>query len=459
MTDLNPKRYSLTRKTGIIFLSLIFILGIPAGFSFAYEVNKKAIVLLITKGPEGKELSTGTGFIVKPDGTLITNYHVLVDAASVDAIFDDGNVVPIKGILKVDRIKDFSLLRLADGIYSTMGIGNSDGIGVYDYAAALGYPSQGVEKGPENWKGNLLQVHGFVLGLNKQAFPDFSYIYTTTPFVPGFSGGPLVNRDNQVIGLATLEGRSINLALPINHVKPFLNENRLISFDQLREEDKTSKEAMYYRGNFALYAMGEPQTAMEFYNKSLGIDPNFVLAHYDLAVAHRERGDLDRCIAAYEKVLEIQPRFPEALSNLGSQYFRKGQTEKAIGLFKKAIEVYPNFIQALSNLGASLNKLGRAEEALPHLEKALALDPEFAVTYYNLGNSLFAAKKYVKARQAYDNAIKQGIDFLSLHWRLFEISEIQGRKKEAIDQLKIILQIDPKDEKARKKLEALQGRR
>lgn len=449
---------NLNRKTGVIFLSLILLLGSMAGSAPAYEINKKAIVLLITKGSDGKELSTGTGFIVKPDGTMITNYHVLVDAVTVDAIFDDGRVVPVKGILKVDRIKDFSLIRLADGIYSTLGIGNSDGTGVYDYAAALGYPSQAVEKGPDNWKGNLLQVHGFVLGINKQAFADFSYIYTTTPFAPGFSGGPLVNRDNQVIGLATLEGRSINLALPINYIKSFLNENRLTSFDQLRDEDKTSREAMYYRGNFALYALGEPKTAIEFYKKSLAIDPNFVLAHYDLAVAHRELGDLDGCIAAYEKVLEIQPHFPEALSNLGGQYFRKGQTEKAAGLFKKAVEVYPNFIQALSNLGASLNKLGREEEALPHLEKALALDPEFAVAYYNLGNSFFAAKKYAQARQAYGDAIKQGIDFLSLHRRLFDISEMEGNKKEAIEQLRIILQIVPQDEKARNKLEALTGK-
>ena len=435
---------------------LLILMACLASVSSAYEVNKSAIVLLITKGADGKDLATGTASVIKPDGTLLTNYHVLVDAVSVDAIFEDGTVVPVKGVLKVDRKKDFSLLKLRGGIYSTLELGDSDKLGVFDYAAALGYPSRSVQKGPDSWKGFLLQSHGFVLGTHRQAYPDFSFIYATTPFVPGFSGGPLIDKDNKVVGVATLEGQSINLALPINHVKPFLDESHLITFDELREQDKTSKEAIYYRGNFALYGLGEPQKAIEIFRQALSLDPDFVLAHYDMAVAYREQGKLDQCIAEYEKVLAIRPGFPSALSNLGGQYFRQGKTEKAVELFRKAIDVYPNFIQALSNLGASLNKLDRSDEATSHLEKALALNPEFAVSHYNLGNAFFAAKRFSKAREAYDAAVKQGIDFLSLHWKLFEINQMEGKNKEALAELRIILRLDPQNESARQKLAELQ---
>ena len=99
-----------------------------------------------------------------------------------------------------------------------------------------------------------------------------------------------------MVGLATLEGQSINLALPINYVKPYLNETRLISFDDLREEDKNSKEAIYYRGNFALYGEGDPEKAIDLFNKALKLDPDFVLAHFDIAVAYRKQGELDLCI-------------------------------------------------------------------------------------------------------------------------------------------------------------------
>ena len=448
----------LSPKIAIRLACPLILMIFMAGICHAYEVNKNAVVLLIAKGADGEDLSTGTGFIIKPDGTLLTNYHVLVDAVSVDAIFNDGTVVPVKGILKVDRKKDFSFLKLGSGIYSTLELGDSDKLGVFDYAAALGYPSQGVKKEGESWKGSILQAFGFSLGQHPQAYPDFSFIYATTPFVPGFSGGPLIDKENKVVGLATLEGQSINLALPINYVKPFLNETRLISFEELRKEDKTSKEAIYYRGNFALYGDGDPEKAIELFIQALKLDSNFVLPHYDMAVAYRKQGELDLCIAAYEKVLKIHPEFPSALSNLGGQYFRKGETEKAVDLFRKAIEIYPNFIQALSNLGASLNKLGRSEEAIPNLEKALALNPEFSVSYYNLGNSFFAGKKYVKARKAYDTAVKQGVDFLSLHWKLFEINQIEGKKQEALEEIKIILELDPENEEAKRKFDELQKR-
>ena len=139
---------------------------------FAYEVNKSAIILLNCKGKSGKTISTGTGFVVKPNGTLITNYHVLVDAVSVDAIFLNGNTAPVEKILKVDRIKDFAVLKLKEGFYSTLEIGDSRNVRAFDYSSALGYLTQNVMEEGNRAKGNILQTFGFVLGVHPQAYPD-----------------------------------------------------------------------------------------------------------------------------------------------------------------------------------------------------------------------------------------------------------------------------------------------
>ena len=444
---------------GLWILALAIALLLQPSLSQGHEVNKNAIVLLVVKGDKGQTLGTGTGFIVKPNGTLITNYHVLVDAVSVEAIFRNGDQVPVQGLVSLDRNRDFSVLKLEGDLYSTLEIGDSDRLKEYDYTSALGYPSQAVQMERGGLKGALVQTYGFILGIHPQALPGFSFLYTTTPFQPGFSGGPLVNKENQVVGLATLEGRSINLALPINHIKPHLDNQHLMTFQQLREEDKLSKEALYYRGNFALYALGEADRAIDLYQRALKIDPDFVLARYDLAVTYRGMGEIDKAIAEYEKVLKINPRFPEALSNLGGQYFRKGNVKQAVAHFQKAIEVYPNFIQALSNLGAALNKLGHSKQALPHLKKALSLDPEFAVAYFNLGNAHFALEQMDAAETAFNNAVEKGVDFLSLHWKLHEIHLKKGNRSRAIDELKLILQIDPQHPEAQKKLKELQNSR
>ena len=440
-----------------LFLSIFYLIIasvlILSGSASGYEVNKNAIALLIAKDKAGKTVGTGSGFVAHPEGILVTNYHVLVDALTIDVHFPDGSHTDVEGIFKVDRARDFAVLKLKEGFYSTLEIGDSSSVQPYDYTSALGYPSVTQQK--DRVGDQLVQTYGFVLGIHSQAHPKIPFIYTTTPFVPGFSGGPVVNSSNKVIGLATVEGRSINLALPINSVKEFLHEKTTFSFQQLLNEDQTFLEAMYYRGNYFLYGLGDPKKAIAEFEKILARNPNFTLAHYDLAVAYRDLGMPEKAIAQYEKTLELSPDFPEALSNLGGYYFRSGKLDQSVGLFKKAVQVYPNFIQALSNLGAALNKQDQPGEAIAHLEKALSLDPEFAIANFNLGNSLFALNRLDEAHKKFELSQKQGVDFLSMHWKLYEIHKKNQRHRDAEKELKTILQIDPFNEEAKKRLSEL----
>ena len=440
-----------------LFLSALhcFIIGlmIVSGSASAYEVNKNAVALLIAKDKAGKTVGTGSGFVARPEGTLVTNYHVLVDAHSIDVRFPDGSQSEVAGVFKVHRVRDSAILKLKKGFYSTLEIGDSSSLQPYDYTSALGYLSDQVSED----NGQIVQTYGFVLGVHPQANPNIPFIYTTSAFGPGFSGGPVVNKSNQVIGLATVEGRSINLALPINPVKEFLDSTTKAAFSlqQLLDEDQTSLEAMYYRGNYFLYGLGDPEKAIAEFEKILAKNPNYILAHYDLAVAYRDQGMLDKAIAQYEKTLELNPNFPEALSNLGGYYFRSGKLDKAVKLFKKAVQTYPNFIQALSNLGTALNKQGRPEEAVTHLKKALVLDPEFGIANFNLGNALFALNRLDEAQEVFELSQEQGIDFLSMHWKLYEIHKKNKKFQNAEKELKTILEIDPLNEDAKKKLSEL----
>jgi tetratricopeptide (TPR) repeat protein len=433
----------------IHFLIIVFI--ILAGPVSAHEVNKNAVALLIAKDKTGKTIGTGSGFVARPEGTLVTNYHVLLDAHTIDVHFPDGSRSEVIGIFKVDRAKDFAIVKLMEGLYSTLEIGNSLSLKPYEYTSALGYLTEQVNED----KGQIVQTYGFILGIHPQADPKIPFIYTTTPFGPGFSGGPVINKFNQVVGLATIEGRSVNLALPINTVNQYLDAKTSYSIESLLDQDKISLEAMYYRGSYFLQELADPDKAIVEFKKILSKNPNFVLAHYELATAYQNLGMLDKAITQYEKTLALNPNFPEALSNLGGYYFRAGKLDQAVSTFKKAIEVYPNFIQALSNLGAALNKQKHHHEAIKLLKKALNLNPEFAIAHFNLGNSLFALNQLDEARKAFELSKSQGIDFLSMHWKLYQIHKKNQHFQDAEKELKIILEIDPLNEDAKKKLSEL----
>ena len=452
--------YFKIKNTLVLFLVFWATLAIFAYSTHANSVNKSAVVLLIAKDSAGEILGTGTGFVVKPEGILVTSYHVLLDAAAIEAIMFNGDRVQVKSILKVDRTKDFALLQLPKGTYSTLEIGDSSKLENFNFLSALGFLSENINSlerfsspnKTNNQKEKAVQTFGFVLGIHPQAQPDFPFIYTTASFGPGFSGGPVVNKKNQVIGIATVEGRSINLALPINFIKPFLDTKTRMSLNDLLKEDKTSKEAHYYRGNYYLYVKGDTDRAITEFQSALKLDDSSVLAHYDLGAAYQSQGLTNQAIQEYEKATVLNPFFPEGNSNLGGYYFRTQKYDLAVKHFKQAIEAYPNFIQAHSNLGAVLNKLNRSKEAIPHLEKAIQLDPEFGVAYFNLGNVYINQGNLVEARKAYDLAVSNGVNFLSMHWKLYDIYIRQEKRLEAKQELEIILQIEPENLEAKKKM-------
>jgi S1-C subfamily serine protease len=71
-----------------------------------------AVMLLVVSDATGKEIATGTGFLVSSDGKLITNHHVIEHAASTVAKAENGGLFPVEGVLADDPKNDLVLLKL-----------------------------------------------------------------------------------------------------------------------------------------------------------------------------------------------------------------------------------------------------------------------------------------------------------------------------------------------------------
>ncbi len=179
--------------------------------------------------PQSHEVS-GTGFIVDKNGYIVTNNHVVEDAAKI-MVKLLGDPKEYRGrIIGVDQETDLAVIKVDAGTpLQAVTIGNSDAVQVGDWAVAVGSPFQldeTVTLGIVSATGrglDQMQPYG-----KSNAFQKF--IQTDAAINPGNSGGPLVNIRGEVIGvntmIATSNGGSegVGFAMPSNMVVRVYND-------------------------------------------------------------------------------------------------------------------------------------------------------------------------------------------------------------------------------------------
>jgi serine protease Do len=171
-----------------------------------------------TSGDDSQEpqerRASGSGFIIDPEGVIVTNAHVVEDVNTAQIRLFDGRRFTGKVIGRDTRV-DLALLKL-DGVKGlpTLTMADSNRVRVGEFVLALGHPfglEHTVSFGIVSRKGAPLTV----------AAPGFDFIQTDAAINPGNSGGPLVNMAGQVIGVNSMAARngSIGFAIPSNVVK------------------------------------------------------------------------------------------------------------------------------------------------------------------------------------------------------------------------------------------------
>lgn len=175
------------------------------------------------KMPQQPKQSEGSGFIVRQDGYILTNHHVVADAEKVLVKFKDGRSLSAKVIGSDDKT-DIAVLKLEgklDGInYAVAEMGDSDAVKVGQLVCAIGVPYNLDYSFTCGWvsaKGRS--------NLGSTTYED--YIQTDAFINPGNSGGPLLDVDGKVIGMNTLIngiGRGLAFAIPSNMLREVSDE-------------------------------------------------------------------------------------------------------------------------------------------------------------------------------------------------------------------------------------------
>jgi serine protease Do len=169
--------------------------------------------------PGVKAMGYGSGFVVSPNGLIMTNEHVLRNGTQIEVELLDGRKFGAKVLFK-DSKNDLALVKIRAEDLQPVMMGDSDGVELGEWVVGIGNPygiGQSIMMG--------------IVSAQRRKIPGSGYpplIQIDAAMNLGNSGGPLFNMDGEVIGINTIllwKSQGIGFATPINVAKAFLTRN------------------------------------------------------------------------------------------------------------------------------------------------------------------------------------------------------------------------------------------
>lgn len=207
-----------------------------------------SVVTLTMRDRNGQPLAFGTGFVVAPS-IIATNAHVIAGSASGSAKFlTVEQSLAIEEVVGIDQRRDLALLRVTSS-QPALPLEENRSVEVGEGIFAIGNP-EGLEG---TFSTGVLSA--------VRAFGTDTVLQITAPISPGSSGGPVLDENGKVVGVATAtfrEGQNLNFAVPASYVAALLQSNAdpvpLAAVDRPRKDAGTqwtgSGEAAIVGENF-----------------------------------------------------------------------------------------------------------------------------------------------------------------------------------------------------------------
>ncbi|MEW4490721.1 transglutaminase family protein [Thalassoglobus sp. JC818] len=211
---------------------IITIPEIPVEFSAVDNNNflltltrsQESTVVVEMLGRDGNPLGIGTGFVVRSDGLIATNLHVVGEARPIRVRLYDDREFQVTSVYATDKLRDVALIQIDATDLTPLPLAEPDSLDQGEVIFALGNP-QGLEHSV---------VTGVVSGF-RDGEGEMKLIQLAIPIEQGNSGGPLLDMDGRVHGLLTLKSRltdNLGYAVPIEAVHDLLESPNPVQMEQ-----------------------------------------------------------------------------------------------------------------------------------------------------------------------------------------------------------------------------------
>lgn len=377
------------------------------------------VVVVWTHDKDGKSTGHGSGFFIDATG-VVTNYHVLEGAASARVVLANGRSYPVKTVNATDMRNDLVVIE----------VDIPKDAGHRPLALHTAQP----RKGQEVWV--LGAPHGLEFSLSSgivsavRPMPDMTtnkIIQIDASSSPGSSGGPVINRCGEVIGVSSFgmsEGQNLNFAQgawniqaiaphPPKTIQIWADEQARALYEQaladirqgndgraldkiirLLENDPDHPQAWFVLGDIMVQREDYPN-AIKAYGQHLrtgirGREAARTLVRIAAVLAQDGKPELsERTLMV---ALEEDARYRPALVFLGDLKYGQKDWQNAADAYARALRIEPQDQRTRARLSAAVNNTGvalahdkRLGEALATFQRALAIWPENEHVMANLG--------------------------------------------------------------------------
>lgn len=173
-----------------------------------------AVVEVVTYRESGEKLGGGSGFLVSPEGLVLTSHHVLERAARAEVVLHSGEVFEVVHVAAADDRRDLAVLRIAGFALPVVRLGDSRQAAVGDPIVVIGSPL-----GFSN-----TVSHGLLSGIRE--VEGRRLLQVSAPISSGSSGGPVFDAHGRAIGVLAgfmRRGQNVSFAVPIEYARGLLD--------------------------------------------------------------------------------------------------------------------------------------------------------------------------------------------------------------------------------------------